>query len=142
MEHVRFSRRWRALLLFGPLAVGAACAGADQYVYTARRYDADAGCLEPYASIGVITGDSVSSTCSPICFRLLDQTFTSTMCPPLPTLAVALDAEAPECLAAASLFDGTCGGDAGIPSDGGDASKDAAVPPDAEVPLDASDDGG
>ena len=99
-------------------------------MYTARRYEADAACLEPYKSIDFVNGDSVSSKCAPNCFEYGGETFTSTMCPPLPELATALDAEAPECKIAITLYDTPCGGDdAGSTYDSGspvveDAGKD------------------
>jgi hypothetical protein len=123
-------RGW--LVFFIATGIAAACANeSDIYVYTARRYSADGGCLDPYKSIDVVHGDSVSSTCAPICFQYGGETFTSTVCPPLPDLAVGLDAQAPECVAANGLYMSTCGTDAGETED-----------EDAAVPLDASDDGG
>lgn len=113
-----------AALVLGPIAIVMAC-GGDHYVYTARRYDADGACLDPYKSIDFVNGDSVSSKCAPNCFQFGGETFTSVVCPPLPDLATALDAEAPECKAAIALYDTTCGGDAGSAYDAGDDDDDA-----------------
>jgi hypothetical protein len=126
-----------AALLLGPIVVVVAC-GAEHYVYTARKYDADAACLDPYKSIDFVNGDSVSSTCAPNCFEYAGETFTSTMCPPLPDLATALDAEAPECKAAVTLYDAACGGEMGS----ADYDSGTAVIADAGTDvLDASDGG-
>ena len=114
------------------MVAGVACASADHYVYSARKYDADVGCLEPYRAVDLVAGDSVSSKCDPVCFRYGNDTFTSKVCPPLPDLAVGLDAESPECKAANALYDQTCGADAAA----GDADDD-----DSTDRLDAGDGG-
>lgn len=130
-------RRGRVAIVLVPLAIAASCKAGETYVYSARKYVADAGCLEPYKSIDLVNGDSVASTCAPSCFLYGGETFTSTVCPPLPDLATELDAEAPECQAAVALYGVTCGADAGredaAPAGEEDAGKDV---------LDAGDGGG
>lgn len=129
----------RAAILLVPFAIAAACKGSDTYVYSARRYVADAGCLEAYKSIDLVNGDSVSSKCAPNCFSYGGQTYTSTVCPPIPELATALDPESPECKAAVELYAVTCGQEAGTPEDAGEPSDDADAGNDV---LDAAESGG
>jgi hypothetical protein len=142
--------RIRRLLLL--LAIGAAliiaCEEADSYVFTARRYDPDAACLEPYKSIEVVPGGSVSSRCPLSCLTVGSDTFVSTVCPPLPANATALQLDAEACLLA--LEAGSCvaedEGDAGEEEEeeededaGVDASSDAGVDGDADTTIDAGD---
>lgn len=130
---MRLSWRVAVVALLTMSGVGLACANSDKYVYTARRINADGGCLEAYKGIDLVNGDTVSSVCEPTCFRYGDDTFTSKMCPPLPDLAIGLDAESPECKAASELYGTTCGADAAPPAEGDD---------DDDVALDAGDGGG
>lgn len=103
------------------LAAAAACGDDGVYVYTARKYDPAAGCLEPYAPVDTITGEKVSSKCLPYCFALDGVTYVTDVCPPLPANATAVAGSDPTCIAAYEQLDASCGA--------------AAV-------LDASDDGG
>lgn len=111
----------RRLFALG-LVAAAACDAADVYIYTARKVEAT--CLDPYEAIDQIDGDGAKATCAPTCFTLDDDTYVSTVCPPLPANAVPIPATDPACIAASRWLDAACGDDAG-----------AAV-------LDASDDGG
>ena len=130
---------WRAVIA-GLAALGlvaAACGDDDHYVYSARRYDALHACLDPYKSIDLIAGDAISSKCAPACFRLGNELYTSTVCPPLPTGATPIDGADPQCVAANALYQQTCGVDASaLPADDDDDASDGAVA------LDAGDDRG
>ncbi|MBX3231716.1 MAG: hypothetical protein KIT84_23180 [Labilithrix sp.] len=82
------------------LVVAAACNEVQTYVFVARRYDAEAGCLESYTSIDLINGSGAGSKCGPTCFRFNGSIYTTRVCPPLPESVEQLDQDSPECLAA------------------------------------------
>ncbi len=133
-SNTNMRRRVVLLLVVVIGAVAFACEEADSYVFTAQRYDPDAGCLEPYKSIEVVPGGSVSSRCPATCLMVGNETFVSTVCPPLPANATALLLDAEACVLA--LEAGSCGADeegdggeeeeedAGRDGDGGDAGSD------------------
>jgi len=131
------------------------CLTTQSYVYSAQKYDPQADCLEANAAVELVTGSGASSTCPAVCVTVGADLFVSTVCPPLPTVATAVPADAGDCIAAlaAAKRGGTCdapaeadasedaGEDAGDMDGGGepDATVDAA---DAAAPIqDASDAG-
>lgn len=129
-------------LLLGAAAAGvaaavaalSACVDPDSYVYTAQRYDPVTGCLAAYEAIEVVNGSGVSSVCNATCLTAFDALFVSTMCPPLPTIATAVEESAPDCVAAraAPACDAPPDDDAG-----GEAGADAALPdPDGSLSPD------
>lgn len=132
-------------------AAFAACLDEDpRYVYTAQKYDPALGCLEDYAPVEVVPGESVSSVCAPTCLTANGEVYLSTVCPPVPAIATELDAASPECQGAldASRLEASCSaseeeeGDGGEP-DGGEAA-DAGVDAPADLDTGAPDaaDGG
>lgn len=129
-------------------ALVAAFVGCDEdprYVYTARHFDSTAGCLDDYKPVETVPGDGVSALCPESCLTVDKELYLSTMCPPVPAIATALDSDAADCLAAldASRLEASCsgGGDQGE-SEGGE--EEAAAPdgeaPDAPAPADAGTD--
>jgi hypothetical protein len=92
----------RALIgALGCLAAAAwGCDGSGPRVYTAQRHAVEAGCLETYAPIGLVEAEAVSSLCPPVCLRLGEDLYVSTVCPPYPAEA-SVEAEDSEACAAA-----------------------------------------
>jgi len=131
------------VILFVGICVVAACEEQDHYVYTARTYDPNAGCLEPYRAVEVVQGSEVSATCDPICMTVDGKVLVSSICPPLPAVAQELATDSPECLAArdASRLEASCG--ASVASDANaDASTDSpAQDATLDAPADADHDG-
>jgi hypothetical protein len=115
----------------------ASCIATDTYVYTAQKYDPTNDCVGTYKAIEVVTGSGASATCAPACLMVGDDLFVSTLCPPLPTIATAVDADAGTCTAAlaAAATGGTC--DVPAPTEGGTAEGGA----DADADTDADADG-
>jgi hypothetical protein len=129
-----------------------ACETADSYVYTARRYDPIGACLEPYKAVEVVDGPGAAATCPESCLVVGTEVFVTTMCPPLPTIATELEADAADCIAARAVASMTCGedGDVAAEEDTGSAndasSSDGSAPaPDLDAtvpaPRDAADGG-
>jgi hypothetical protein len=130
----------------------AACHEAEQYVYTAQRYDEANECLEDYAPIEMVSGSEVSSLCPATCFAVDTDVYVSRLCPPLPPNATEGDPSTSPCkealaAAAKNVFcssldasedDGGGGDEAGGDDDGGDAGADDGAAPE---PDDASDSG-
>lgn len=132
-------RRRLALLVLGALVVAAACNEVQSYVFVARRYDPEAGCLEAYAAIDLVQGAGAGSRCAPTCFRYNGAVYTTRVCPPLPPTVEPLDQASAECVAAnaPALEDAGCR----LPGEERDASSDAGAPVDAGS-LDAATEGG
>jgi hypothetical protein len=104
----------RAALLL--LCASAACEEAGPRVYTAQRYDANAGCLEEYAPLGLVQATELGATCAPVCLRLQDELYTSSVCAPYPVEAsVESGADSPGCQAALAA-ESSC---ADVPADAG-----------------------
>jgi hypothetical protein len=118
--------RMTSFVLVGAVAAAAACDAADSYVYTARRYDADAACLHPYHAVEVVEGPGAAATCPETCLTVGNEVFVTTMCPPLPTIATELEANAEACIAARRASSRTCGAEP--ESDASSTDPDAAVP--------------
>jgi hypothetical protein len=133
-----------------------ACIAADSYVYSAQKYDPAADCVSGPKPIEVVQGSGASALCPAKCLMVGEDLYVSTLCPPLPTIATAVDDDAGACIAAlaAAATGGTCdspadGGassaDAGDAAPDEDADTDAASEPDAAdgspPPVDASDAG-
>jgi hypothetical protein len=97
----------------------ASCIATDSYVYTAQKYDPANDCVSAYKAIEVVNGSGTSATCPPACLMVGEDIFVSTLCPPLPTIATAVDADAGTCIAAlaAAATGGTC--DAPAATEGG-----------------------
>lgn len=131
-------RAWPFVLLGAGLGLAFACNEVQSYVFTARRYDPDAGCLASYVPIDEIPGRGVGNRCGPTCFRFENAIYTTRVCPPLPDAVEELDQQSPECLAAnePSIYDASCSADE--PGDGGDAGSDD----DDDEPVDAAVEGG
>ena len=120
---------------------GAACEGADSYIYTARRHDPARGCLEPYAAVEVVDGPGVAATCPETCLTVGSDVFVTTMCPPLPAIATELQNDDEACVAARRASAVTCGEDDA--ADGSTSTGSDGSGPDATTDLDAaSSDGG
>lgn len=118
----------------GAFLLGVACGDRDSYVYTARKYDPVADCLEPYTAVEVVSGDHATVTCDPTCLTVGKDTVVSVVCPPFPAIATPLEQDAADCIAALRVFDaaacGALSGDAGDASTS-DASDDATPGEDA-----------
>jgi hypothetical protein len=78
----RGMKRLFCTLLLGSL--GAACNESEPRVYTAQFFRPDPGCLESYAPLGLVQGESLSALCEPVCLALGEDLYVSTVCPPYP----------------------------------------------------------
>jgi len=103
-ELYRRCRQWseRAVLL-GVCA--AACEDFGPRVYTAQLFQADPGCLEAFAPIGLVQAKDLGAECEPVCLRLGDALYVSTVCAPYPAEASLEAADAEECAAALATLD-------------------------------------
>jgi hypothetical protein len=137
----------RCLVAVLPLGISvtlgalAACEDADVVVYTAQRFNPEAGCLEPYKPIEVVSGPG-GELCSPLCLLVGADLYVSMVCPPVPANARLVPRSSPECRAALAV-DASCAaeadaGDGGEPGGEGD-DDDVDAGPDAA--LDAPADG-
>jgi hypothetical protein len=91
--------RFRAALLV--VAASAGCEEAGPRVYTAQPYDASADCLDEYVPLGLVQATELGATCAPVCLRVADVLYTSSVCPPYPVEAsVESGADSPGCRAA------------------------------------------
>jgi hypothetical protein len=102
-------------LLLGSLSGG--CNESGPRVYTAQRYRPELACLEGYAPLGLVEGESLSSLCEPVCLALGDNRFVSTVCPPYPAEVSVELPDSADCAAAlgAVASESTCDtGDAGL----------------------------
>lgn len=114
-------------------AAFAACLDEEaRYVYTAQKFDPALGCLEDYAPLETVPGESVSSVCAPTCLSANANVYLSTVCPPVPAIATALDAASPECQAAldAARLEASCS----APEEEGDGGEAEGGEADGEVP--------
>ena len=132
-----------ALCTLALVAAAAFVACLDEearYVYTAQKYDPSLGCLEDYAPVEAVRGDGVGSFCPVTCLSANANVYLSTVCPPMPPNATALDAASPECQAAldASRLEASCSAPAEPEGDGGGADADDGEAPDAgeDAPAD------
>lgn len=113
-----------AVLTCATLSV-VACDTWGPRVYTAQAYQPDDGCLGGYEPVGLVEADELGASCEPVCLRLGDTLYLSTVCPPYPSEAGLEDAEAsPDCAAALGLLEAeaACDDESAAP----DASADAA----------------
>ena len=115
-----------AAAALGAIAATGACEETASYVYTARRYDPDAACLEPYRPVEVVDGPGAAATCRASCIAVGEDVFVTAMCPPLPLNATELDFDSEVCVAARGASSVTCGepeegagGDGAAPSEAG-----------------------
>jgi hypothetical protein len=111
----------RGLRLALLLAAGAAaCEDFGPRVYTAQLFQAEPGCLDAYAPIGLVQARDLGSECEPVCLRLGDALYVSTVCAPYPAEA-SIEADTEECgaaltaLGAGASCEETGGEDAGAP---------------------------
>jgi hypothetical protein len=127
----------------------ASCLSADSYVYSAQLYDPTADCVHVSKAVEVVNGSGASANCPAVCLTVGEDLYVSTLCPPLPTIASAVDRDAGPCIAALAALasGGTCetpivaegGADADAADDAGDEDADTdAEAPDAEG-VDAAD---
>jgi hypothetical protein len=121
-------------------AFGTACDDRRVYVYTGARYDETAACLAPYSSLEVVPGEGASAKCAPRCVAFDGALYVSTVCPPLPSGAELVAADAGTCIAAlrALLQDASCAAPApeatpdSAPSPWPTTDGSATAPSDAE----------
>jgi hypothetical protein len=136
------------------VAFAASCISADSYVYTAQKYDEADDCVNAYTSIEVVKGSGASANCAPSCLMVGGDLYVSTLCPPIPDIASAVDSDAGPCIAAikAQASGGTCdnpvvdeaGTDEGGADEGGSdeaGNDEAGTDVDADTP-DAAEAGG
>lgn len=143
---MKTSRFFRGAATTAVLAAAAmaACVATDSYVYSAQKYDPTADCITASKGIEVVQGSGASARCSPMCLMVGEDLYVSTLCPPLPTIATAVDDDAGTCIAAlaAAAKGGTCDspadGGAG-PAEAGDAADDEDADTDAASETDAAD---
>lgn len=136
----------------GALTSVVSCEDAQSYVYSAQKYDPAAMCLATYKPVEVVNGSGASSTCPPACLTVGADLYVSTMCPPLPAIATAVEADASDCIAALAAVKahascdtpaeagGEEAGEDASPDGGTDARPDTSVP-DTSMPVDAAEAG-
>ncbi|MGC4079510.1 MAG: hypothetical protein QM702_21210 [Rubrivivax sp.] len=125
------------------LAAAAACEDSRFYVYTAQRWNAEEGCLEEYGPIEVVSGAGVSAACPAACLRVGEDLYVSTLCPPLPDNATAVDAKDGECkdaLAAAAKKLACGAAEAGSEAGERESGAEDGAQPDARAEEDAAGD--
>jgi hypothetical protein len=140
---MKTSRFFRGAATTALLAAAAteACIATDSYVYSAQRYDPTADCVTASKSIEVVNGPGASAVCPATCLMVGDNLYVSTLCPPLPTIATAVDEDAGACIAAlaAVASGGTCDPGDAAPDEDADADADADADSDAATQRDATD---
>jgi hypothetical protein len=137
---MKTSRFFRGAATTALLAAAAteACIATDSYVYSAQRYDPTADCVTASKSIEVVNGPGASAVCPATCLMVGDNLYVSTLCPPLPTIATAVDEDAGACIAALAAV--ASGGTCDLPADGGASEADADAgdaAPDEDADADA-----
>ena len=114
-----------------------ACSDSGPRIYTARLYRR-AGCLEPYAALGLVEASELAALCEPTCLRRDGGLYVSSVCAPYPARSSVEPPTSAECAAALAAFtrDVTCEpGDASVSdgsvtqASGGPAADDAAARP-------------
>lgn len=115
----------------------ASCIATDSYVYTAQKYDPTNDCVNGYKPVEIVKGSGASATCPRACLMVGADLYVSTLCPPLPDIATAVDDDAGTCIAAmkAAASGGTCDSPVvqeGGADDGGTETGDDAGDMDAE----------
>ncbi len=114
-RHRKPKGRWALTVLLSIAVVG--CDEFGPRVYTAQPFQPDLGCLDAYVPIGLVRAQEVGAECEPVCLRLGESLYVSTVCPPYPTEVNIEPPDAAECAAAlTALADETScedGGDAG-----------------------------
>lgn len=137
MASTSFTRAFRVLAaaaIVGAAAAvgGAACLTTESYVYSAQKYDPAADCLATYGAIEVVNGSGAGTTCPAACLSVGEDLYVSTVCPPLPTIATAVAADAADCIKAlaAAKRGGTCDAPAEAGSEG-DAEAEGGVEKDS-----------
>lgn len=118
---------WLAATLLGATLLGA-CAESGPRIYTARLYRR-AGCLEPYAAIGLVQGRVLGAACAPSCLRMDGELYVSSVCSPYPASSSVEPPASTECSAALAAFarNVTCdAGDAAL-ADGSVVDTSAAI---------------
>ena len=96
--------------VLGAVAFAASCISTDSYVYTAQKYDPTNDCVNGYKPVEIVKGSGASAVCAPTCLMVGDDLYVSTLCPPIPDIASAVDSDAGPCIAAvkAQASGGTC----------------------------------
>ncbi|MGD0677697.1 MAG: hypothetical protein ABSC94_19950 [Polyangiaceae bacterium] len=115
------------------LIATAACDDEGPRVYTAQAYEPEAGCLDDYVAIGLVTADGLFPSCAPVCLQQSNTLYVSTVCPPYPDTTVSVDPQdSGECAAALALAEseggGYCSASAGDDEGGGGGDADAFEP--------------
>ena len=78
-----------------------ACNESGPRVYTAQAFQADPGCLDAYAPLGLVEAEELPANCDPVCLELDGQLYVSVVCPPYPAEAELLAPEdSPDCATA------------------------------------------
>jgi hypothetical protein len=76
------------------------CESEGPRVYTAQPYDVEAMCLGDYEPIGLVSAEDLPGTCDPVCLRLDEVLYLSTVCAPYPdTTVLETPEESEECAA-------------------------------------------
>jgi len=117
-------------------AVLASCIATDSYVYTAQKYDPANDCVNGYKAVEVVKGSGASANCPATCLMVGADLYVSTLCPPLPDIATAVDSDAGACIAAlaAAASGGTC--DMPVENEGG--AEGGAEGGDEDADMDAA----
>lgn len=121
--HRRCRHGLRLAVLLGASAL--ACEDFGPRVYTARLFQADPGCLEAYAPIGLVQARDIGAQCEPVCLRLGAALYVSTLCAPYPAEVSLEGADTEECAAALAALGASASCDE---ASAADAGADASAP--------------
>jgi hypothetical protein len=114
--------------MLAPFVPFAACNDAKTHVYGAQFYEQAQDCLDDYAALDVVQGETASSRCDPVCLVGGAGYYVSAVCAPYPTAFTVSASDAatdPVCAAAIAAF--VAGKSCTAPAaDGGDDGGDGA----------------
>lgn len=91
---------WLPLVLLAWLGASLGCDESGPRIFTAREYRPLPGCLEAYAPLSLVEASDVSALCDPVCLRVADRLYVSTVCAPYPLEASLAEPDEAACAAA------------------------------------------
>ena len=111
-----------------------ACSESGPRIYTAQLYRR-AGCLEPYAPLGLVQSSELDARCEPACLLLDGELYVSSVCSPYPTRASVAPAGSAGCAAALAAFarGAVCEPSDAAVSDGSVTTTSRASPTDVDA---------
>ena len=112
------------------IAALAACSSDATHVFSARRFDANLMCLDPYTAVDVVSGGDTGRGCDLVCLTNAGEHFVTRQCAPYPPLFGVYGADGGEATCAAALAayarGDTCSDGGVVHGDGGADARDAS----------------